>query len=287
MSDLDRQLKTFRDQIDSLDQEIVKAIQARTEFVAKIGEIKRERNEPVFRPDREKEVYEKIKSLSGGPLPDKVMLAIYREIMSGSISVEKGLEVGYLGPAGSFSNQAVRTRFGASVNALEFNSIPDVFRAVETDKVDYGVVPVENSSEGLVNSTLDQFLISDLLIYSEHYLRINISLLGFEHNLSKIKTLYGIKIANSQCKNWLAANLPHVEIVETSSTAKAAQIVAEKKRRLCGRRLFHCGGNLRTQFNSGIHRRPRRQYDSIFDHRKKSMPAHRKRQNFDRFLLPR
>lgn len=102
MSDLDRQLKTFRDQIDSLDQEIVKAIQARTEFVAKIGEIKRERNEPVFRPDREKEVYEKIKSLSGGPLPDKVMLAIYREIMSGSISVEKGLEVGYLGPAGSF-----------------------------------------------------------------------------------------------------------------------------------------------------------------------------------------
>lgn len=229
MSDLDQQLKIFRDQIDSLDREIVKSIQTRAEFASKIGEIKRERNEPVFRPDREKEVYEKIKSFSPGPLPDKVLLAIYRETMSGSISVEKGLEIGYLGPAGSFSNQAVRSRFGASINALEFNSIPDVFRAVETDKIDYGVVPVENSSEGLVNSTLDQFLVSDLLIYSEHYLRINISLLGLEHDLSKIKTLYGIKIANSQCKNWIAANLPHVEIVETSSTAKAAQIVAEKK----------------------------------------------------------
>lgn len=157
MSDFDQQLKIFRDQIDSLDQEIVKSIQARAEFASKIGEIKRERNEPVFRPDREKEVYEKIKSFSSGLLPDKVLLAIYREIMSGSISVEKGLEVGYLGPAGSFSNQAVRSRFGASINALEFNSIPDVFRAVETDKIDYGVVPVENSSEGLVNSTLDQF----------------------------------------------------------------------------------------------------------------------------------
>ncbi|TGM99901.1 prephenate dehydratase [Leptospira dzoumogneensis] len=222
-------LKEFRDKIDSLDKEIVKAIQARAEIASEIGEIKRENNEPIYRPDREKDVYEKILGLNGGPLPDKVLIAIYREIMSGSFSVEKGLKIGYLGPEGSFSHQAVRARFGTSVEATEFPSIPEVFRAVETDKADYGVVPVENSSEGLVNSTLDQFLVSDLNIYSEIYLKIHLNLLGFEHDLSKIKTLYGIKIANSQCRNWIAANLPHVEVSETPSTSRAASIVAEKK----------------------------------------------------------
>ncbi|EQA38574.1 chorismate mutase [Leptospira inadai serovar Lyme str. 10] len=222
-------LKEFREKIDSLDKEIVKAILARAEIASAIGEIKRENNDPIYRPDREKDVYEKILNLNVGPLPDKVLIAIYREIMSGSFSVEKGLSVGYLGPEGSFSHQAVRARFGASVEASEFPSIPEVFRAVETDKVDYGVVPVENSSEGLVNSTLDQFLVSDLNIYSEIYLKITLNLLGFEHDLHKIETLYGIKIANSQCRNWIAANLPHVQISETPSTSRAASIVAEKK----------------------------------------------------------
>ncbi|EQA45085.1 chorismate mutase [Leptospira broomii serovar Hurstbridge str. 5399] len=222
-------LKEFREKIDSLDKEIVKAILARAEIASAIGEIKRENKDPIYRPDREKDVYEKILNLNVGPLPDKVLIAIYREIMSGSFSVEKGLSVGYLGPEGSFSHQAVRARFGASVEASEFPSIPEVFRAVETDKVDYGVVPVENSSEGLVNSTLDQFLVSDLNIYSEIYLKITLNLLGFEHDLHKIETLYGIKIANSQCRNWIAANLPHVQISETPSTSRAASIVAEKK----------------------------------------------------------
>lgn len=229
MSKNNDKLKEYRDKIDSLDKEIVRAIQARADIASSIGEIKRENKEPIYRPDREKDVYEKILNLNGGPLPDKVLLAIYREIMSGSFSVEKGLSVGYLGPEGSFSHQAVRARFGASVEASEFSSIPEVFRAVETDKADYGVVPVENSSEGLVNSTLDQFLVSDLNIYSEIYLRITLNLLGFEHDLQKIKTLYGIKIANSQCRNWIAANLAHVQISETPSTSRAASIVAEKK----------------------------------------------------------
>ncbi|PJZ68676.1 chorismate mutase [Leptospira perolatii] len=229
MDKSNEQLKEFRDKIDSLDREIVKAIQSRTEIVSAIGEIKRKQKEPIYRPDREKDVYEKILDLNRGPLPDKALLAIYREIMSGSFFVEKGLSVGYLGPAGSFSHQAVRARFGASVDSSEFTSIPEVFRAVETDKVDFGVVPVENSSEGLVNSTLDQFLVSDLHIYSEIYQKITLNLLGFEHDLSKIKTLYGIKIANSQCRNWIAANLPHAQISETPSTSRAASIVAEKK----------------------------------------------------------
>lgn len=222
-------LSQLRKEIDRLDETIVKTIQERAELASKIGELKRGKGEPIFRPDREKEVYKKITQGNKGPLPDNALISIYREIMSGSISIEKGLDIAYLGPEGSFSNQAVRMRFGASINSIPLSSIPEVFRAVESGKCDYGVVPIENSSEGLVNSTLDTFLYSDLLIYSEIYLRISIHLLGYENDLSKIKTLYGIKIANSQCKNWISNNLPNVEIVETSSTAKAAMIVAEKK----------------------------------------------------------
>lgn len=222
-------LSEFRKEIDVLDEQIVKSIEERAKIASKIGELKKESNVPVYRPDREREVYEKIKKLNKGPLPHSSMVSIYREIMSASISLEKGLVIGYLGPEGSFSNQATRMRFGASIQSVQFPSIPEVFRAAESGKIDYGVVPVENSSEGLVNSTLDQFLISDLLIYSEIYMKISIALLGFETDISKIKTIYGIKIANEQCKNWILNNLPNCEIVETSSTAKAAMIVSEKK----------------------------------------------------------
>ncbi len=226
---MNEDLKDLRDSIDSLDQEIVDKIQARAKLASQIGEIKRAKGEPIYRPDREKDVYEKIKRINPGPLPDSAMTSIYREIMSASIAIEKGLTIGYLGPQGSFSHQAVRARFGASVQSMQYTSIPEVFRSVETGKCDYGVVPIENSSEGLVNSTLDMFLMSDLQIYSEIYIKISICLIGFENDLKKIDTLYGIKIANSQCKNWIAANLPNITIIETSSTAKAAEIVAEKK----------------------------------------------------------
>ncbi|MDX1960348.1 MAG: prephenate dehydratase [Leptospiraceae bacterium] len=219
----------LRKKIDALDEIIIEKIQERAGLASLIGEEKRKNGEPIYRPDREKDVYEKIKRLNKGPLSDSALTSIYREIMSGSIAIEKGLDVGYLGPEGSFSHQAVRARFGASVASVQFPSIPEVFRAVESGGCDYGVVPIENSSEGLVNSTLDMLLNSELQIYSEIYIKISLCLLGFENDLSKIKTLYGIKIANSQCKNWIAANLANCEIIETSSTAKAALMVAEKK----------------------------------------------------------
>ncbi len=223
------ELSNLRKQIDSLDLEIVTKIQERAKIASSIGEVKRAKGEPIYRPDREKEVYEKIKKLNMGPLPDTALTSIYREIMSASIAIEKGLNIAYLGPEGSFSHQAVRARFGMSIQSLQFPSIPEVFKSVETGKCDYGVVPIENSSEGLVNSTLDMLVNSDLQIYSEIYIKISLYLLGFDTDLSKVTKLYGIKIANSQCKNWIAANLPNCEIIETSSTAKAAQIVAEKR----------------------------------------------------------
>ena len=222
-------LSNLRKNIDTLDKEIVSKIQERAKIASKIGEIKKLNGDPIYRPDREKEVYEKLKSMNTGPLPDTALTSIYREIMSATIAFEKGLNIAYLGPEGSFSHQAVRARFGMSIQSQQFSSIPEVFRSVETGKCDYGVVPIENSSEGLVNSTLDMLLTSDLQIYSEIYIKISLCLLGFDTDITKINTLYGIKIANSQCKNWLASNLPNCEIIETSSTAKAAQIVAQKK----------------------------------------------------------
>jgi chorismate mutase / prephenate dehydratase len=223
------ELSNLRKQIDSLDLEIVTKIQERAKIASTIGELKKAKGEPIYRPDREKEVYEKIKKLNKGPLPDTALTSIYRELMSATIAIEKGLNIAYLGPEGSFSHQAVRARFGMSIQSLQFPSIPEVFKSVETGKCDYGVVPIENSSEGLVNSTLDMLVNSELQIYSEIYIKISLYLLGFDTDLSRLTKLYGIKIANSQCKNWIAANLPNCEIIETSSTAKAAQIVAEKK----------------------------------------------------------
>ncbi|NBU97637.1 MAG: prephenate dehydratase [Spirochaetia bacterium] len=221
------ELSNLRKQIDSLDLEIVTKIQERAKIASTIGELKKAKGEPIYRPDREKEVYEKIKKLNKGPLPDTALTSIYRELMSATIAIEKGLNIAYLGPEGSFSHQAVRARFGMSIQSLQFSSIPEVFKSVETGKCDYGVVPIENSSEGLVNSTLDMLVTSELQIYSEIYIKISLYLLGFDTDLSKLTRIYGIKIANSQCKNWIAANLPNCEIIETSSTAKAAQIVAE------------------------------------------------------------
>ena len=168
------ELSNLRKQIDSLDLEIVTKIQERAKIASIIGEIKKAKGEPIYRPDREKEVYEKIKKLNKGPLPDTALTSIYRELMSATIAIEKGLNIAYLGPEGSFSHQAVRARFGMSIQSLQFPSIPEVFKSVETGKCDYGVVPIENSSEGLVNSTLDMLVNSELQIYSEIYIKISL-----------------------------------------------------------------------------------------------------------------
>lgn len=128
-----------------------------------------------------------MKNLNKVPLSDSHLFAIYREIMSGAISIEKGLHVAFLGPKGSFSHQATVEKFGDSIEVEPVSSIPEIFRVVEAGKCDYGVVPVENSSEGLVNSTLDVFVYSDLKIYAETYMKISLHLLGFDKDLSKAK----------------------------------------------------------------------------------------------------
>ncbi len=230
MNDIEAKLKILRDKIDSLDSSIIQMVQDRAKIGSEIGEIKRSSGDPIYRPDRERDVYNKVKNKNPGPLPDSVLIAIYREIMSGTIALEKSIQVGFLGPEGSFSHEAVLKKFGSIVESHPLPSITDVFRAVESGKMDYGMVPVENSTEGSIGSTLDSLISSDISVYSEMYMQINFHLLGYERDFKNIKKIYGLRIANEQCRNWIHANLPNVEIIETSSTAQAAKIVSEEQK---------------------------------------------------------
>ncbi|TGL57972.1 prephenate dehydratase [Leptospira ognonensis] len=229
MSSTESELNQLRAEIDSLDEQIINLIQKRAGFAKEIGRVKKNSNEPIYRPDRELDVYEKVSKKSSGPLPASVIRAIYREMMSGTIALEHPLKIAYLGPEGSFSFEALRSKFGSSIESVPLPTIADVLRSVDADRVDYGIVPVENSTEGQVSSTLDMFLETDVLIYSEMYKKIQFSLLGFQTDINSIQKIYGIRIGNEQCRSWLSANLPHAEIIETSSTAMAAKTVAELK----------------------------------------------------------
>jgi chorismate mutase/prephenate dehydratase len=229
MSAHEETLNRLRSEIDTLDGQIIELIQKRADLAKEIGNVKKESGGPIYRPDREKDVYEKVTKLSKGALPASVIRAIYREMMSGTIALEHPIKVGFLGPEGSFSHESLRSKFGSSIEAVPQNTIPDVFRSVESGALDYGVVPVENSTEGQVSSTLDMLLETDVKIYSESYKRISFCALGFEKDFSKVKRIYGIKIGNEQCRNWISANLSHAEIIETSSTAMAAKLVSERR----------------------------------------------------------
>ncbi|MDH5654399.1 MAG: chorismate mutase, partial [Spirochaetia bacterium] len=182
----DKNLSSFREQIDSADKEITELILKRAEFARNIGRVKHNQDTPVYRPDREKEVYQNIIShahqLYGDslPLPESVLKNIYREIMSGSLFIEGGPGISFLGPVASFSHMATRSRFGSSVREFPVDTISDVFRTVEAkDEVTYGIVPVDNSSGGSIGATLDMLLVSDLKVYAEQYIRVNQNLLSY------------------------------------------------------------------------------------------------------------
>ena len=234
----DQELAAHRKEIDNADREIVRLILRRTEFAGKIGELKRARGAPVYRPDREREVYRNIvkyaREIQDTPvLSDEALINVYREIMSGSIAVESGPAIAFLGPPSSFSHLACRMRFGSSMREVPQGSIAEVFRTVEAGRdATYGIVPVDNTTEGSVGLTLDMLLHSDLKIYAEQYIRVNHNLL-FHENIrpALVRKLYTNKIAMEQCRNWIQKNLSlsEIEIVETPSTAAAAAAAAERK----------------------------------------------------------
>jgi len=225
-------LKTLRKQIDKLDKAITRLLNKRAKITSNIAMLKRKQGQGVYSPDREREVLRKINAINKGPLNSSALEAIYREIMSCSLSLDKPLKIAYLGPEATFTHLAALKRFGTQVEYIACNSISDVFLEVERDNADYGVVPIENSTEGAVNHTLDMFVDSDLKICAQVILDISHNLLA-NCPKNKIKKLYSIQQVFGQCQIWLQKNLPLVEKIDVSSTTRAAGLAAKEKYSAC------------------------------------------------------
>jgi chorismate mutase / prephenate dehydratase len=228
-----KNLKSLRNEIDKMDAQIVDLLNKRARLSIDIGKIKIAKDEPLYSPDRENIVYDKVNRMSKGLLPADTIHAVYREIMSGCLSLQKPLVIAYLGPELTFTHQVSMRKFGASVSYMACDSISEVFRAVEKGNADYGVVPIENSIEGAVNHTMDMFVDSQLSICSEIYLRIRHSLLARSSSIRNIKKLYSHSQVLGQCRGWIEKNMPAVKLVEASSTAKAAEIAAKQPNSAC------------------------------------------------------
>lgn len=225
----EEQLGEIRKRIDTLDQQIQDLLNQRAEAAMEVARIKLSADPDAvfYRPEREAQVLRMVKARNRGPLPDEEMARLFREIMSACLALERPLQVAYLGPEGTFTQAAALKHFGHSVRTQPLSSIPDVFQEVESDKADYGVVPVENSSEGVVNHTLDMFISSSLQICGEVSLRIHHNLLGKPQAMDEIRTVFSHQQSLAQCRNWLDRHLPYVERVAVGSNAEAARLAAE------------------------------------------------------------
>ena len=224
-----RALAPLRDQIDKVDQQLIELLNQRARVVVEVGRVKREAGEaiPIYAPDREQAVMQKIRQANQGPLTDACIEAIWRELMSGSFALERALRIGYLGPPGSFSHLAARKKFGASVEYNELTDFPAIFDEVARGHVDYGLIPVENSTHGGVTASLDCFLETPVKITAEVLLQIHHNLLS-RVPLPEITRVYSHQQALGQCRRWLSAQLPQAPTVATVSTSEAARIAARE-----------------------------------------------------------
>ncbi len=221
-------IKESRKRIDRIDSNILRLLNERARIILQIGSIKSKNAKPSFSPYREAQVYDSLLAANKGPLSNNTVKAIYREIMSGSLSLQNPPRIAYLGPKTTFTHIAALNKFGRSLDYLEAGSIADVFTEVERGRADYGVVPIENSTEGAVNYTLDIFIDSDLKICSELYLPIEHNLLSLG-KLSSIKRVYSHQQVLAQCRIWLETHLPGAELIPVANTALAAERVRHLK----------------------------------------------------------
>ncbi|MCX4188072.1 prephenate dehydratase [Methylophaga sp. OBS4] len=223
-------LEQIRQQIDDIDLHIQQLLNKRTEMAHEVAQIKLDNGERAdfYRPDREAMVLRTVMERNEGPLSAQEMARLFREIMSACLAAEKTLRVAYLGPEGSFTQAAAQKHFGGSVELHPMSTIADVFHAVETDHACYGVVPVENSTEGMVSHTLDRFIGSPLKINGEVTLRIHHYLLSKEQSLKKVHRVYAHPQALAQCRQWLTEELPGCELIALNSNSEAARKAAEE-----------------------------------------------------------
>ncbi len=219
-------LDEWRSRINDLDERILHLLNQRAAAALRIGELKRQQTLPYYAPEREAEIIDRLVCLNSGPFSTEAIRAVWREILSASLALEHPLPVAYLGPPATFTHQAAALHFGSSARFDPKQGITEIFDAVEKGQAEVGVVPVENSSEGSVNLTLDRLIDANLLITGEILLEITHHLLSRATELSAIRTVCSHPQALAQCGQWLAVNLPGAAIVETSSTAAAAERAA-------------------------------------------------------------
>lgn len=217
-------LDDLRTQIDDTDRQLVELLNKRASIVARVGEVKQRDGVPIYAPHREAEVLKKAIELNKGPLPDRTIEGIYRELMSGSFAIEQPLRIGYLGPQGSFSHVASQAHFGSSVSFESVTDIESVFDEVRRGHVDYGLVPIENSTGGGITETLDAFRDSkgEVYVYAE-------ALVTIRHNLlsncpaETIQRIYSKPEIFTQCRKWLSSTFPQAELISAASSSKAAE----------------------------------------------------------------
>ena len=227
--ELPNDMPSCRKEIDRLDDEILRLLNERSQFVIQIGHLKKQKDAEahLHTQGRETAIVERLAQTNPGPFPNSAIRPVYREIMSASLSLEGSQTVAYLGPPATFTHLAALQKFGESAEYLPANSIKDVFDEVERGRIRFGVVPVENSTEGVVNHTLDLLVDSPLVIYGEVMFEVAHNVLSKADSLEQIKTVYSHPQAIAQCRKWLEANLPSAAIVEEPSTARAAERCVE------------------------------------------------------------
>lgn len=216
-------LQALRERIDALDGQIQTLISERARCAQQVGAIKQAAGATgnFYRPEREAQVLRRVIEANPGPLSNEEMARLFREIMSACLALEEPLKIAFLGPEGTFTQAAALKHFGKSIHSIPLRAIDEVFREVEAGSADYGVVPVENSTEGVVNHTLDMFLQSPLRICGEVQMRINHHLITRAAALGEIHRIYSHRQSLAQCREWLDLNLPQIEQIEVSSNSEA------------------------------------------------------------------
>ncbi len=220
------ELLALREQIDALDRDLLTLLNQRAAVALKVGEVKKKEGSVTFRPEREAQVIDGLKAVNQGPLSSDSVAPIWREIMSACRSLESPMRVAYLGPAGTFSESATLGFFGSSIVRVPCSSLDEVFRSTTAGAADFGVVPVENSTEGVIARSLDLLLTSPLTIIGETSLLVRHNLLRRENSLDEIEAVCAHPQALAQCQDWLTAHLPHVERRGVSSNAEGARLAS-------------------------------------------------------------
>lgn len=221
-------LDDLRRQIDALDDRLLALLNERAALAARVGEVKAKEQRAFFVPSREKAVVARLEAANPGPFPTASLRPVFKEVMSACRSLEQGLRVAFLGPEGTFTHMALKHQFGLSALGLPVGTVAAVFKEVEQGRADFGVVPIENSTDGAVTHTLDTFLESPLKISAEIILEVDQCLLGRPGlDLASVERVYSHPQGLGQCRKWLEGNLPRAALVEAPSTAEAARLARE------------------------------------------------------------